>query len=276
VPAANTPSFLVWAIGYQCPIRGFQDGSNPETTERHLRAANATSDARSEGQIFEGYAVQEPLGFRVEEALAIYGGLKKVEETCGACPANGTATHRPGALAGCVGMFPLPANECEFYDRIEASIEKLDVADECSQLFPTTRPRWYGLWISTPLTANQAGLLADVFESLKTALDSNESLQMLLAGLYVARDNNLPFHATLYPRGTIENNWWRLVTHCPRCKADWKSFGRGLCGVCGYEGHPAPDKKRRARGRRPYLPLERLMGTQQAAEFLERYRSRLQ
>jgi len=71
-------------------------------------------------------------------------------------------------------------------------------------------------------------------------------LAQLLAGLLTARDEKLPFYASLYPRGAIEGNWWRLAAHCPRCRSEWKSIGRGLCAVCSYEGHPAPDKKRRA------------------------------
>jgi hypothetical protein len=126
------------------------------------------------------------------------------------------------------------------------------------------------------LATDQVGLLADVFGDLKADVDSNESLKTLQAALHVAREKELPLYATLYPRGTIENNWWRLVAYCPRCKAEWKSIGRGLCEVCAYEGHPAPEKKRRARGRRPYLPLARLMGEQNAVEFLKRYRSRLE
>jgi hypothetical protein len=276
VPAASTPPFLVWAIEYQCPIRGFQNGSDPEMTERQLRAVVATSTARCEHRVFEGNAVDEPLGFRVEEALALYGGLEKVEETCGACSANAAALIKPGALGGCLGMFALPADERVFCERFEAAIEKLNLVDHYSRVFLATRPRWYGFWLQSRLKADQIGLLADLFETLKVDFDADESVKMLLAGLCVARDRNLSLHATLYPRGTIENNWWRLAKHCPRCKAEWKSSGQGRCDVCGYEGHPAPDKKRRARGRRPYLPLTRLMGEQKAAEFLDRYRSRLQ
>ena len=41
----NTPEFLIWALEYACPIRGFQNGSDPERTERQLRAARAVSEA---------------------------------------------------------------------------------------------------------------------------------------------------------------------------------------------------------------------------------------
>jgi len=276
VPSATTPPFLLWAIGYQCPIRGFQDGSDSERTERQLRAAIAVSEARREGRVFEDYAVDEPLGFRIEEALALYGGLTNVENTCGDCPANALAVHQPQALAGCVGMLALPIQPLDFYDAIERTIETCGLVDEYSRLFSATRPRWFGLWMSSPLAPEQIKLLAIVFEKLTTASDSDKSIKSLLAGLCVARDRNLPFHATLYPRGVVASNWWHLEAHCPRCTAECGLIAGAGCNVCGYAGQPAHQKKRRARGRRPYLPLARLMGEQNAAEFLERYRSRLQ
>ncbi len=269
----NTPAFLLWAIEYSCPIRGFQNGSDPDHTERQLRAAMALSAARREGRVLEGYCVDPPLGFRIEEALAIYGGLEMVERTCGGCSANGLARMWPGELAGCVRMFVLPEDEGDFYRRVGEAIEQAGLAEECSRLFPSAQPRWNGFWVSSPLAFDQVGFLANVLGAIESDANLGAQLTELQAGLCAARDNRLPFHASFYPRGSVEGNWWRLVPHCVRCKADWKANGRGRCDVCGYEGHPAPEKKRRARGRRPYLPLERLMG-EGAADFLARYEAR--
>ncbi len=276
MPATTTPPFLLWAVGYQCPIRGFQDGSDPERTERQLRAAIAVSEDRREGRVFEGYAVDEPLGFRIEEALALYGGLASVEKACGHCPANALAVHQPQALAGCVGMLALPIHPFDFYQQIDRTIDACGLADDYSRLFPATRLRWFGFWMSSPLTAEQSNFLAIVFEKLTTDPDSDKCTQSLLAGLCAARDRNLPLHAALYPRGAVVSNCWQLEAHCPRCTAECEIVVSTCCNVCGYAGQPAQQKKRRARGRRPYLPLARLMGEQNAAEFLERYRSRLQ
>jgi hypothetical protein len=273
VSAASTPPFLLWAVGYKCPIRGFQDGSDPERTERQLRAALATSEARRAGRVFEGYAVDEPLGFRIGEALALYGGLAKVEETCGACPANAVAMHQAGALAGCVGMLALPIHPFNFYEQIERTIDACGLADDYSRLFSTTRPRWFGFWMSSPVTVEQTSFLAIVFEKLKLDHDSDTCMKSLLAGLCVARDRNLPLHARIYPRGAIVKSWWQLEAHCPRCTAEC-GIAAECCKVCDYEGRPAPQKKRRARGRRPYLPLARLMGEQKAVEFVTRYLAR--
>jgi len=282
----NTPEFLAWAIGYDCPIRGFQDGSDPERTERQLRAARAVSDARREGRVFEGLCVQPPDGFRIEEAQAIYGGLAAVEQTCGACPANVIPRLDPQALAGCFGLVPLPANESEMHATVERAIDQAGLAREVLRLFPATQPRWYGLWMQSPLGIEQAVIV----ERLLAEVELNDSgcarsLKEFKLGLQTARAAGFRLHVALYPRGVVEGTWWRLVSHCPACRAQWSSGGarnategvpysagqRGRCAACGYIGHPAPEKKRHARGRRPYFPLDRLLGAEQAAAFLVRY-----
>jgi len=266
----STPAFLLWAIEYSCPIRGFQNGSDPDHTERQLRAAMALSTARREGRVFEGYCVDPPLGFRIEEALGIYGGIETVKRTCGACVANAVARIRPGELAGCLGMLVLPEDEGEFYRRMDEVVVQAGLAEECSRLFPSTGPRWHGFWVSSRLTGEQTGFLATVLAQLSEDGLALHGWNDLRASLGVAAEQGLAFHASLYPSGCVQNREWRLVPHCPRCQAAWSSAGRGRCATCGYEGHPAPNKKRGVRGRRPYLPLERLMG-ERAAEFLVRY-----
>ena len=92
-----------------------------------------------------------------------------------------------------------------------------------------------------------------------------------MAGLNSAYNAGARVHVTLYPRGQVTSGKWQLVPHCQRCKAEWTKAGSHLCGVCGHVGKPADEPKRMARGKRPYFPLERLLGEQQAAEFLVRY-----
>jgi len=268
----RTPEFLAWAIEHQCPIRGGQDGSDPERTERQLRAARAVSDARRDGRIFEGLCLQPPDGFRIDDALAIYGGEAAVSSACGSCPANALAECDPVALAGCFGEWPLPGDSAAFHLAIEKSMLRL------AESFPPTNPRWYGLWLNSPL---EAEWLLAAFQSLDIPEIRCREQQELLVALNAAYNIGGRVHLRLYPPGRVEGTWWRLVPHCPRCKAVWRPRGsrnatEGVlcsaeCGVCGYVGHPAPEQKRRARGRRPYFPLERLLGREPAAEFLVRY-----
>ena len=222
----DTPEFLVWSLEFRCPVRGLEDGRDPERAERHLRAARAASDALAEGRVVEGLALDPPLGFRLADALAIYGGQEVLEQHCPRCPANAAGLPSP-AWAGCFGMTPLPPHDDALYR----------------------------LFIASPLPPEQAALVGE----LLSGLENSGPLAELRRALDVAREGRLPLHVRLFPRGRVEGTWWRLEPHCPTCKAPWPT-GAKRCSVCDHAGHPAPDRKRRARGTRPYYPLERLTG----------------
>lgn len=271
----ETPEFLLWAIEHRCPVRAQQDGSDPERTERQLRAARAASDARREGRVFEGLCIDPPEGFRLAEALAVYGGLHAAESACRNCPANalaeleapGQLTEGLATLAGCYGLVPLPPDPQPVHAAIERGIEIAAPGEKFD-----TRPRWYGLWLASPLWAEllfQTWLILDA-----SAIEDHHCqavIQELKAGLNAAFNTDARLHVKLFPRGRVVDGKWELVPHCPRCKAEWINSSSRQCAVCRYAGHPADDKKRLARGTRPYFPLDRLLGKEQAAEFLVRY-----
>ncbi len=267
-----TPEFLVWAIEYSCTIRGLVDGSDPERTERQLRAARAVSDARRERRVFEGFCIEPPNGFRIADGLAVYGGAEAVERACGCCPANALAEIEPGALAGCYGIVPVPLDPSPFFESIERGIERAYPDANRSDSWVVTMPGWYGLWIGSPLRAEQ--LLARYRVLELSAIDdevTRDGIRQLMAGLNAASSADCRVHVALYPRGHVDGTQWRLVRHCPRCKAAWGEVDSRHCGVCGYEGQPAADIQRKARGLRPYFPLNRILGNESAAEFLVRY-----
>jgi hypothetical protein len=263
----DTPEFLIWAIEHTCPIRGTQNGSDPERTERQLRAARAVSDARREGRVFEGLCVHPPNGFRIDDALAVYGGLLAVEAACGGCPANALGPGQPAALAGCFGIVPLPVDPRPVHAAIELAAAKAAVVRRLA-----TQPRWYGLWIESPLADQGLQEVGRVLESAEVQDHAcRRALAEMMTGLEAAHREKTRLHVRLFPRGCVQDGEWRLVAHCQRCKAEWGSAGSRQCAVCGYVGGPAAEQKRKARGQRPYFPLERLLGERQAAEFLLRY-----
>jgi len=269
----ETPEFLVWAIECSCPIRGFQNGSDPQRTERQLRAARAVSDARREGRVFEGVCVDPPHdGFRLDETLAVYGGAEVVERACGKCPANALAEADAGALAGCYGVVPMPDDPTPIHDTIEQAVGWPYRNADGSGLCAMTTPRWYGLWMNGPFKAEQLAVRYRVLEAAAIEDEvTRHSIRELLTALRVALNAGCRVHVALYPRGQVEGTWWRLVPHCPCCKAPWNDLRPRHCNVCGYDGHPAPDMRRKARGSRPYFPLQRLLGAEAATEFLLRY-----
>jgi hypothetical protein len=264
----DTPAFLLWSLEFTCQVRGFEVGRDPERIERLLRGARAASDAAGEGRVLEGICVSSPYGFRLREALAIYGGLEVVESCCTACPANAASRRCPGMWAGCFGLAPVPEGD-ELQQRLVAALSDERLADEHARVFLPTQPIWHGLWLRSPLDFQQTVLLAAIMHHGHLAQLSSEFAD-LQAGLHSATNERLPLHFARYPPGRVEQGWWRLATHCPRCKVVWTDERARHCVVCDYVGPPAPDKKRRARGRRPYVLLERLLGGG-AAEFVKRF-----
>jgi hypothetical protein len=255
-------------------VRGFQDGRDPERTERQLRAARAVSDARREGRVFEGFCLDPPTGFRIEEALRIYGGERAVEENCSVCPANALARFDPATLAGCYGLVTLPNNSRPVHDAVEQSIATIDAQCRIGQLFPISTPRWYGLWMESPLAGARAGAVAKILSGAMHAEPAaDQSFDELIGALEYAAATSRPLHVRHYPPGQVTGPWWQLVPHCCRCHASWNDASARKCTACGYIGHAAREKKRHARGRRPYFSLDRLIGEQAAAELFARFRS---
>lgn len=266
----TTPEFLLWAVEHVCPIRGFQDGSDPERTERQLRAAQAYSEACREGRVFEGLCLNPPFGFRSAEALRVYGGQPAVEQACRGCPANARSQEYSDALAGCCGFVPLPAESRLFHEGIEEAIVKIQHQDEWP--FSLTSPRWYGVFIDTPLAGDRLHRLPALFAAtLGDERVASPAFAEFALAVAAAAQAERPLHVRLYPAGFVAGPWWRLVAHCPRCKAAWSDAASRRCHVCGYLGPPAPNKKRHARGQRPYFPLTRLLGDRAAGELLARY-----
>ena len=268
----KTPEFLVWAIEQRCELRQIAGFEDPERTERHLRTLRAYSEAAAEGRVFEGICAAPPNGFRVEDALSLYGGLAAVKDACRDCAANSLLKENLNSLAGCFGMVPLLPVEAEVHSAVEQAIDRLNLRANVQASFQTTRPAWYGLWMRSPLDAPRALLLKFI---LRNAGGSDASyvraMNQMILGLSASYEHALPLHVRLYPRGEVRGTWWKLVPHCQECNAPWPEPQREQCQVCGYVGRPASPPKRRARGTRPYWPLERMLGIEKAAELLSRF-----
>jgi hypothetical protein len=270
--SSQTPEFLVWSLERRCELRQIAGFEDPERTERHLRTLRAYGEAEEEGRVFEGICVAPPNGFQVDDALALYGGLSAAGVACRDCPANALRSDNASSLGGCFGMVPLPPCESEVHTAVEDAIGRMNLRASVEVNFPETKPAWYGLWMHSPLDAPRALLLKFI---LRNAGGGNpeyvRAANQLILGLGIAYEQGLPLHIRLYPRGEVQAVWWNLVPHCQNCQAPWPETNCDQCQVCGYVGRPASPPKRRARGTRPYWPLERMMGKEKAEEFLVRY-----
>jgi hypothetical protein len=270
----DTPSFVVWALARHCPLRRIARFENPERTERLLRAARAYDEARAERRIEGGvvFAAGAELeddhaavrGFRVDSALELYGGTAGLYAACDECPANSLRGHRGRQVVGCFGMWPLPADLNRFYEVVDAALA-------ASQLPTVTKPGWFGLWMNSPLAGHSCGELARVLASVPIDDPASDAgRKELTIALEAAARHHIPLHVQLYPRGRTDGPWWQLAPHCDRCQSEW--IGRGPCQVCGQTAHPASPRKRRVRGERPYFQLVRLLGEEQTAALLVRYK----
>ena len=274
----NTPSFLVWALARHCSLRQIADWEDAERTERLLRAARAYDEARAEGRIVEGVALAagadrevdaaQVLGFRVDSALELYGGCVGLHAACDKCPANALRGHLGRQVVGCFGMWPLPEDLDGFYEQVESIIP----GDPQIATLSSITPRWYGLWLHSPLPPETASALAVLIRELQlSAAASAAGRDELLLALAIAAAGQFPLHFRLYPPGQVAGPWWNLVPHWGHCQAPWS--GGGICRVCRQTTHPASPKKRRVRGQRPYYPLARLFQPEHAKGLWMRYRS---
>jgi hypothetical protein len=279
----DTPEFVRWAIERPCPLRDVDHWQDPERTERQLRALRAYSEAVAEDRVFEGICVEPAAsrglcdlaavkGFRAAEILDTYGGGQFVESQCGDCPANGKKVHQRDALAGCYGLFELDTlSGGTFRQDVDSVIAQLGIDEEYRAAFQSTTPRWYGFWINSPLAVAQVRLLLQIFSALaEFRADYAERLRDFLSALQASLDAHLPLHVTLVPRGHADASIWTTASHCPRCKAAQAAWVH-RCGACGQMGHANPPRKRRARGDRPYWPLQSFLGRDNVEPFLQRY-----
>lgn len=278
----ETPEFLRWALARPCPLREYDNWQDPERTDRYLRPLRGYSDAAAAGRIFDGICVEpaaiaggtldvDTKGFRAEEVLATYGGLKYVESLCSGCPAN-TFGLAPGkSLVGCYGL-------CEWSslaDRLHGDLETIVAGGigepAADQLFLATRPRWYGLWSQSPLESAQVDWLQSRLAAL-IAFEREYSVPFagLVAALNAAKTHRLPLHVTFVPRGNADRFGWTVASHCPQCKAAQNERER-RCAVCARVGRPQPARRRCLRGSRPYWPLADFLGRENVVPFLERY-----
>ena len=140
--------------------------------------------------------------------------------------------------------------------------------------FETTRPRWFGLWIRSPLNKLQCSILHDlllamgdqIHETILNELeqkhgehpdqfttselmlykeihgDDHRNLVEFLSALKMAIAHDIPMHVALTPSGHADLGYITIWPHCPRCKADtpsndWenKEF---ICPICGNVYYP--------------------------------------
>jgi len=274
-----TPEFVCWSLSECCPLREvLDDPHSPPAVERLLRPIRTWSDALAEDRVFEGVCVSaavvdlnsnvEPLGFRVEEALAGYGGEEHVAKTCGDCRANATAGIAPGSLAGCHGLLEFSPQE----ETAESALQQaLAAHPRIAEHLPAATAAWRRLWMEPAESLSQRESLQTILQTLVGQDAFFETrLASILAALAISIRYDIGFRFEHFPRGSVDGRLWRLIEHCGRCKAPWRS-GSKYCRVCKRSGGSQAARTRKSRGARPYWRLAGFLGAEHVKPFLARY-----
>ena len=75
----KTPEFIRWALAQECPLRDFPNWTDPNKTERHLRAIRVYQNAMKQGRVLNGLVV-EPLKTEVLDVEDVVTSIFLVED----------------------------------------------------------------------------------------------------------------------------------------------------------------------------------------------------
>src|SRR5262245_30186182 len=113
-----------------------------------------------------------------------------------------------------------PGRECP-NDVLRESFDRTGVEPQLRRAFQITDPLWYGLWVDSPLTADQCRLLHTVFSDVVATVPRYaKHMEQFLAALQEAAETKLPLAVELSPPGHVDLGWITTFVHCPRCKAE--------------------------------------------------------
>tara|TARA_B100000945_G_scaffold184443_1_gene147872 strand:- start:1983 stop:2912 length:930 start_codon:yes stop_codon:yes gene_type:complete len=295
----KTPEFLRWALAHACALKDFPKWTDPNRTERHLRAIRVYQNAVNQDRILNGVAVEpiqdasvdvaEVLGFRVHDVFEFYGDPEAVSKTCEVCPANAMKMLDSSAWVGCFGMMPvnevalpdlvgeLPNGSVDMRELLQQVLkEDSELVERIYEAFDKTSPSWYGLWISRTPSLKQRAIQLEVVEAVlqRTPCTVSAAWDAFHRGLRLSVEQNIPLHVQLVPEAETDGVYWFVDSHCGRCGAiasSEKHTGT-QCLVCKNEGRPRQPQRRFVRGKRPYWKMTRFLGEDGAREFLNEYK----
>jgi hypothetical protein len=156
---------------------------------------------------------------------------------------------------------------------LNQTIRDADLVGQFEGAFISTDPRWFGLWIDSPLTAAQCSLLqrslSGMGEEVKRRLfawlegkqrehpteftseyvadyqeaieEDHRNLAEFLAALKAGQEPGVILHVSLAPPGHTDFGYYTIFSHCPRYKADAPDGldAEVCCPVCGNGYRPS-------------------------------------
>jgi hypothetical protein len=250
---ADTLQCVNWHLRYECPFR------KGAAVDEQIAAYDATSklryidDATLRGDVFGDICLTSTVyfqgnttpggGFRISDAVAPARDLAAARATCRHCPANALP---PGKMAGCCGSILLDPDFPQLQSALLDSINTRGFERQFRDNFIATKPLWYGLWISSPLTRAQLELLRSILRPLQPM--AHDDFRPFLRACELSLTYEISLHTQLCSPGHTDFGQLTTFPHCPRCKKDhgrWtdRSPTPAICTACGHAYIPAETYK---------------------------------
>jgi hypothetical protein len=251
---ADTLQCVNWHLRYECPFR------KGEAVDDQIAAYEATNklrqidDAAVRGDVFGDICLTSTVyfqgnttpgsGFRISDAVAPAGDLAAARAACRHCPANALP---PGKMAGCCGYLLLEPEDTRVESALRDSINTRGFERQFRDNFVATKPLWYGLWISSPLTRPQLELLRAILRPLQPM--ARDDLPQFLRACELSLTYDIPLKAHLCSPGHTDFGYLTTFPHCPRCKKGhggrWTEHSPKPtnCTACGHSYVPADTYK---------------------------------
>ena len=274
-----TASFVRWSIDFECRFRQPADQEPTYQTFRQLRSLREVSVAELENRIVDGVCIhpefnqdaESARGFPIDEIELIYGDLEKAKQLCGTCPANALKAATGNHLAGCYGWF---FSKDENDDLIQEFQVARDRNPSDFESFPRTNRSWFGVWKNTRWSGTRLADLRTAMNNLpaKILLD-HADFGSFINAVESCLDHSLTLETELVPAGYSDGVHWQIEPHCSVCRYEMKVDDK-LCHECGEKSPPAPGKRRKVLGLRPYMLLRAIFGVEHTARILERFECR--
>lgn len=306
---ASTPLFLVWALSQSCPVKepleSFQS-SNVDLLrlERAFRPIRSLAIAESEDRIWNDICIMQSRNqlrgevdhikaFSIEEVLTNFGGEEFLKHHCSQCdcnvfdqPADSNEHSRQRQYAGCYGYLQSVYGEVKLFADWQAELDgwageeiqeindikrgekndcRLEKGCRLDRIWRTREPEQPRVW-----SEEQKRLLLKLLTTGISEGINHPDLSSLAQALELSLRSGVAIQILVVPEAKIIDRQWIVPQHCSNCIHPLESWA-GQCPICGSTSPPNSQRKRHLKGDRPYWPLVRFVGTEEATRIASDY-----
>ena len=272
-----TPSFVRWAIRFDCTFRSSDCDNLPYDTFRQLRSIRELGVGYQRNQVIDGICIHAELntdsktarGFPVDEVHDLFGSHEAIDRTCGSCPANVWIAASNAAWAGCYGMFFSIVNDIDWINKFE------QVSPGHHRDFAKSTRMWFRIWQTECWDRKNLLPLQNLLAEIRQRESGwkDDELNRFDNAIQCCIENQLELQTELVPRGHSDGVTWVIEPCCSNCHCEMK-LTANECDECGQAKRPLPAQKKKVLGLRPYMQLSNLIGDEQTTRLIKKYQSR--